>query len=487
MTMQASGQIDKTLDRLGAILANQKAAFLAEGVVSPETRRDRLSRLIHLTCENGDAIVDAIVQDFDGAKSRHFTLMSELLGKVHGMEHARDHLASWMKPETREPTGAAKEAGAVADVIRQPKGVVGIMSPWNMPFGLSVSPLTSALAAGNRAMIKPSEFTPTMSALMEELFSRYFSPEEIAVVVGGVEVGEAFARLPFDHLLFTGSTSVGRHVMRLASENLVPVTLELGGKSPVIIGSKANIAAVAPRLAFAKMANGGQLCLAPDYVLVAKQLEAALVDQLINETSAMFPRVHTNSDHTGIINSRHFDRLENLVNDARSKGARITVVGASSPGRQGSNARRMPLHIVQNVSEKMALMDEEIFGPVLPIIPFERIEEAVSFVRRRPKPLALYYFGRDAAEEQFVLEHTESGGVTTNGFYQHYLQENLPFGGVGASGMGAYHGRDGFIEFSHTRAVLLQAPDAKQNPALRPPLTDDLLQFFRSELKRRIA
>jgi coniferyl-aldehyde dehydrogenase len=470
--------------RLQAILAAQRAAHREEGVVTAEARIDRLDRLIRLTCENVDSIMDAVSADFGGARSRHTTIRVELSGPVHGMEYARDHLRRWMQPEARETTGPARAAGGQSFVVRQPKGVVGILSPWNYPFGLAVSPLTSALAAGNRVMLKPSEFAPATGELLQDLATRYFPLEELAVVTGGVEVGETFARLPLDHILFTGSTDAGRRVMRAASANLVPVTLELGGKSPVVVGASANLSLAAALLAFGKMANGGQACIAPDYVLVPRPRRDELVERLVLETSAMYPRIRDNPDHTGIISARHLARLHGYVDDARSRGARIVVVNPASDEVEAPKSLRIPLHLVVDATGEMAVMQEEIFGPVLPIVSYDRIGQAAAFVRRGPKPLALYYFGEDEREEQFVLSSTESGGVSVNQLFQHYLQEDLPFGGVGTSGMGAYHGRDGFLELSHSRAVYRQSALTALPGTMRPPLEEQTVAAMAAELRK---
>jgi coniferyl-aldehyde dehydrogenase len=315
---------------------------------------------------------------------------------------------------------------------------------------------------------------------------RYFAHEEVAVVTGGWEVGEAFAQLPLDHLVFTGSTAVGRRIMQMAAANLVPVTLELGGKSPAVMGEKANLSKAASLLAFGKMLNGGQLCLAPDYVLVPRQRRRELIDSVVREAGVMYPRLHDNPDHTGTISAKHFARLNEYVDDARRRGAEVLVVNPSSQPIDAEKSLRIPLHIVLDATADMAVMQHEIFGPILPIVSYDRIDEAVAFVRRGAKPLALYYFGEDEAEESFILANTESGGVSVNTLFQHYVQENLPFGGVGASGMGAYHGRDGFLELSHTRAVYRQpAPTPPPDP-LRPPLTPQAQQGLEEELRRRV-
>jgi coniferyl-aldehyde dehydrogenase len=483
-TTRIAPEHDETA-RLQAVLRKQQAAFSAEGPVTLATRIDRINRLIRLTAENGTAIVEALRADFGGARSSHVTMMTEIVSKVQGMEHARDHLAAWMTPESRQTNAPFNSLGATSEVIFQPKGVVGIISPWNMAFGLAVAPLTSVLAAGNRAMIKPSEFTAQTSALFVELFGRYFDDSEVAVIVGGADVGAAFARLPLDHLIFTGSTTVGRHIMRAAAENLVPVTLELGGKSPVIVGKSASFAKTATSLAFGKMMNGGQLCLSPDYALVPRGREHEFVDAFAGEIRSMYPSVVDNPDFTGVFNDAHFARLAGYIEDARKKGARVTIVNPiEHPEQQAS--RRMPVHILQDVTEDMDVMQDEIFGPLFPVLSYDDIADAVSFIGRRAKPLGLYYFGEDKKEETFVLENTQSGGVTVNDVLLHYAQEDLPFGGIGPSGMGAYHGYDGFLTFSHARAVFRQGEQATHG-ALRPPFTPELLQHFQSELLQRVT
>ncbi|MGY4623394.1 coniferyl aldehyde dehydrogenase [Bradyrhizobium sp. USDA 4486] len=468
---------------LRQLLKVQKAAFAAEGRVSAATRIDRLNRLIALTADNGERILDAICADYGGERSRHTTVLTEILSKVQGMEHARDHLEGWMQPERRASNPQFEALGAVSTVMFQPKGVVGIISPWNVPFGITVAPLTFAIAAGNRAMIKPSEHTPRTSELLVEIFPKYFAQEEIAVVVGGAEVGAAFSALPFDHLLFTGSTAVGRHIMQSAAENLVPITLELGGKSPVIVGISADMQKTAATLAFGKLLNGGQLCLAPDYVLVPRSAEEGLVAGIVSEARSMYPSVRDNVDVTAIVNDVHRSRLLAHIEDAREKGAKITVVG-DWDGLSSSRSRRLPLHIIQAATREMTVMQEEIFGPLLPVVTYDQISEATRYVAEGTKPLGLYYFGSDAAEEAYVLDHTQSGGVTVNDILMHYAQEDLPFGGIGASGMGAYHGRDGFLTFSHARAVYHQSKQTMAD-ALRPPFSSGLLEHFLSDLRRR--
>jgi coniferyl-aldehyde dehydrogenase len=338
-----------------------------------------------------------------------------------------------------------------------PLGVVGIISPWNFPISLSFSPTCSALAAGNRVMIKPSEFTPATSQLMAELIGAAFDSTEIAVVTGDESVGRCFSALAFDHLLFTGATSVGRHVMRAASENLVPVTLELGGKSPVIIDRGYSAKKAAGSIAFGKFANAGQICIAPDYILVPRESQDALAAEMTETVTAMYPALRDNDDYTSIINVRHFERLRRLVEDAESKGAAITEINPANEDFTQQSGFKIPPTLLRDVSEDMTVMQEEIFGPILPIVPYDSLDEAIAYVNDHPKPLALYLFSDNDQTRTRVLGETISGGVTINDTLQHYLQDDLPFGGVGPSGMGAYHGFDGFQTFSHRRAVFTQA------------------------------
>ena len=440
---------------LDALIALQKAQFRAEGEVSYATRIDRLKRLKALIIENKVAFANATKHEFNGARSYEFSLFSEFASKVEAIDYSMKHLKAWMKPEKRKTNKPMNFLGGKSQVRHFPKGVVGIISPWNLPFGLTVAPFTSALAAGNRALLKPSEFVPETAALFAEVVPKYFSKDEVAVVTGGAEVSQQFAQLPFDHLLFTGSTRVGAQVMQAASKNLVPVTLELGGKSPVVIGRSAKLDLAGTRLTFGKLLNGGQLCLSPDYVLVPQELEEQLVARVVHEAQSMYPNITENADYAGVVNERHFARLQNYIDYAVAKGAKLTIVGAEQT-RVSENNRRMPLHILQNVNEDMLVMHEEIFGPILPVMTYDDITEVPDQVEPRRNPLALYYFGKDKTEQEYLLSHVPSGGVCINDITLHYVQEDLPFGGVGASGMGAYHGPEGFRTLSHPRAIYSQ-------------------------------
>ena len=460
-----------TLDtqNLEALVELQRSKFRAEGEVTYATRIDRLKRLKALIVENKIEFAKTTKREFGGARSYEFSLFSEFAGKVEGIDYSMKHLKEWMKAEKRKTNKPMNFLGGKSEVRHFPKGVVGIISPWNLPFGLTVAPLTSALAAGNRALLKPSEFVPETAALFADVVPKYFANDEVAVVTGGAEISQRFAELPFDHLLFTGSTNIGAKVMQSASKNLVPVTLELGGKSPVIIGRSAKLDLAGTRLTFGKLLNGGQLCLSPDYVVVPNELEEQLIARVVQEAQSMYPNITENEDYAGVINERHFARLQNYIDDAVVKGAKLTIVGADKT-RASEDNRRMPLHILQNVNEDMLVMHEEIFGPILPVMTYSDVAEVPGMIEPRRNPLAMYYFGKDKSEQEYLLSNVQSGGVCINDITLHYVQEDLPFGGVGASGMGAYHGPEGFRTLSHARAIYSQTMiDVLPIIGARPP------------------
>ena len=467
------------VQNLNALIELQRREFRAEGEVTYGSRMDRLKRLKALIVENKTDFAITTKREFNNARSYEFSLFSEFASKVEAIDYTMKHLKDWMKPEKRKTNKPMNLLGGRGEVRYFPKGVVGIISPWNLPFGLTVAPLTSALAAGNRALLKPSEYVPETAALFAEVVPKYFSKDEVAVVTGGAETSQRFSALPFDHLLFTGSTQVGSKVMQSAAKNLVPVTLELGGKSPVILGRSAKLELAATRLAFAKMLNGGQLCLSPDYVLVPKELEEPLISRLTQEVNSMYPNITENTDYAGVFNEQHFARLEGYIDDAVAKGAKLTIVGADKTRASQSN-RRMPLHILQNVSEDMQVMHEEIFGPVLPIMAYDDVAEVPDAIEPRRNPLAMYYFGKDKREQEYLLSRVQSGGVCINDITLHYVQEDVPLGGVGASGMGAYHGPEGFRNLSHPRAIYSQTMiDVLPIIGARPP--------FPEKFRKRIA
>jgi len=464
-------------------LTRQRKAYLMDGPPSAEKRIDRLDRAIGLLVDHRDEITDALREDF-GHRSVHASLLTDVSGSLGPLKFAKENLRAWMRPEKRKLTPAILGLfGARARVEFQPKGVVGIISPWNFPVQLTFGPLAGALAAGNRVMIKPSEFTPRSSDLMARMFRSAFDETEVAVFPGGPDVGAAFSKLPFDHLLFTGATSIAYHVMRAAAENLVPTTLELGGKSPVIVGRSANIDLAAKRVMLGKTLNAGQICLAPDYVMVPQDKLQEFVGAVKNTVSAMFPTLKDNPDYTSIVNQRHYDRLMGYVADARAKGAEIVEINPAREDFRQQPFRKIPPTLVLNPTDDMAIMKGEIFGPLLPVKTYAQVGEAIDYVNGHPRPLGLYYFGSEADEERRVLTRTTSGGVTVNDVVMHVSMEDLPFGGVGPAGMGAYHGIDGFKTFSHAKAVFRQAK-ADVTAMYRPPYGAKFLKMVQGQIKR---
>lgn len=451
------------------ILDRQRAAFMAELPVSIETRKDRLRRAAALVKDNAARFCDALSEDF-GHRSPRQSMITDIVASVSPLRHAEKMVARWAKREKKPVMFPLGLLGAKAWVEYQPKGVVGIIAPWNFPVNLVMSPLAGVFAAGNRAMVKTSEFTPATAALFEELCPRYFDPAELAFVSGGPDVGQAFSALPFDHLLFTGATGIGRHILHAAADNLTPVTLELGGKSPAILGRSTNLAQATERVAMGKMLNAGQICIAPDYLMVAAEQEVEAVDGLVRAATAMYPTLLSNPDYTAIINDRHFARLTAAIDDARAKGAEVIAVNPANEDFAASNARKLPLHIIRNATDDMTVMQEEIFGPVLPIRKYDSIDGAIAEVNRRDRPLALYYFGSDETERRRMLDRTISGGVSLDDTIFHVSMEELPFGGIGPSGMGAYHGEPGFRTFSHAKSVFKQSRlDVAGLGGLKPP------------------
>ncbi len=468
---------------LDALLARQKQACLAEGVPSAAQRIEWLDRSIDLLCTHGDALCDAMSADF-GHRSRNQSEFSDIAASIESLKYAKKHLRRWMRPSRRSAQFPLGLLGARATVHYQPKGVVGIISPWNFPVNLTFAPLAGVFAAGNRAMIKPSEFTEQTSSLMAELLSKYYSEEEVAVVTGGPEVGAAFSALPFDHMVFTGATSIGRHVMRAAAENLVPVTLELGGKSPVILGKSADIEKAATRIMAGKTLNCGQICLSPDYALVPTAMHDDFVKALRDAVAAMYPNgLVDDEDYTSVVNARHFQRLQSYLEDARNRGGEVIEINPAGDDFSGQAHHKMAPHVVTGVSDEMKVMQDEIFGPILPIKTYDEISDAVGYINQHPRPLGLYYFGTDSAERDYVLGNTTSGGVTVNDVIFHVAQEELPFGGIGPSGMGAYHGKAGFLEFSHRKAVYTQ-PSADILAIMRPPYGDTFRKILKSRIRR---
>jgi coniferyl-aldehyde dehydrogenase len=469
---------------MNAVLAKQKAAHLRDGAPSAEKRIERIDRCILLLVEHRKAIEDALVTDF-GARSPTATAFTDIAGSIGPLKHARDHLRKWMRTEKRKTTPAILGLfGAKAEVRYQPKGVVGVISPWNFPVNLTFSPLAGVLAAGNRAMIKPSEFTPATSELMAKMFASAFSDEEIAVITGGPDVGQAFAGLAFDHLIFTGATSIARHVMRAAADNLVPLTLELGGKSPVIIGRSADMGIAAARIMNGKTLNAGQICLAPDYVLTPSEKLESFIGEAESAVRGMFPTIKDNPDYTAVISQRHFDRVNGYIEEARARGVRVVEIKPAGEDFSQQEHRRIPPTLIIDPTDDMKVMQDEIFGPVLPVKTYQSVDDALAYVNAHDRPLGLYYFGADEAEREKVLAGTTSGGVSVNDVIMHVAQEELPFGGVGPAGMGSYHGQDGFREFSHKKAVFSQIKaDIGPLKQMRPPYGPGIRKYLESQIK----
>jgi coniferyl-aldehyde dehydrogenase len=452
-----------------SVLDEQRRALLKAGPPSADVRIDRIDRVIDLIVSNADALVDALHSDY-GHRSRAQSTLSDVIGPLPGIKHTRKHVRGWMKP-TRYRTGAMRFVGARAWVDWQPLGVVGVISPWNFPVGLTFDPVTQAFAAGNSVMVKLSEYVPITSELMRAEIAKRFDANELRAFTGGADVGAEFGALAFDHILLTGSPGTGRHVQRAAAENLVPVTLELGGKSPVVISPQADLTVVADRVMVGKTMNAGQLCLSPDYVLIPGDKERAFVASVSASVARMFPRILDNDDYTSIVNERHFDRIHGLIDDARAKGAQIITMNPAAEDFSTQAAHKIAPTLVIGATKNMRVMQEEIFGPVLPIVTYRRIDDAIEHINSGPKPLAAYYFGPDDAARERFLTRTYSGGVTINDVTLHYTVAGMPFGGVGESGMGYYHGRSGFEAFSHGRGVMSAPPRFSMSAALAAPYT----------------
>ncbi len=458
------------------VLERQREAYLRDGAPDLATRRSDLSRLRALLIDNRGELEKAVAADF-GHRSWHETALMELVPTVEGIDYLSKNLRRFMSPERRKVSAVFRMG--CARVAYQPLGVIGIISPWNYPLNLALMPLATALAAGNRVMLKPSELTPRTSALMQHLLAEAFDAEKVAVITGDTEVAKAFSALPFDHLMFTGSTRIGRAVMRAASENLTPVTLELGGKSPAIIAQGAVDQTVARRIAFGKLANAGQTCVAPDYALIHEDDLEVFTTALDTATARLYPKGPVSDDYSTIVSNAHYDRLIGLIEDARAKGAKIMTMGHDAE-RAPNRKRTIAPTLILNPKPDMDVMQDEIFGPILPIMTYRTLDEAITFVNTRPRPLALYWFGPSGEDQDRVLTETTSGNVGINSTMMHVAQDDLPFGGVGESGMGAYHGVEGFRRFSHAKGIFVQGRWNFADLAMAPfgGLANRLLKFM---------
>lgn len=455
---------------LCSILGRQRAAYQKAPYASAEHRIAKLRKLKKALLEHQHVFIDALKEDF-GTRAKEETLMLEVLPCINQINYTVKRLKKWMKPERRH--AGLMLTPASVEVMFQPLGIIGIMVPWNGPVNLSLVPLITAIAAGNRAMIKLSEFTPATNKAIRLLLGQVFTEDEVAVVEGEADVAAQFSALPFDHLLFTGATEIGRHVMRAASVNLTPVTLELGGKSPVIIADDIDISVAVERMAFAKCVNSGQVCISPDYVLCPEGKEKDFVEAYKARFQAMYREASTSEDHTSIISDRQYQRLTSWLEDARAKGA--IIVSADGKGADEAS-RKMATQLITNVSEDMTILQQEIFGPLLPIITYKSLDEAIAYVNGRPRPLALYVMSFDKTVQKQVLTRTHSGGVCVNDTLFHFVADDAPFGGIGPSGMGHYHGKEGFLNFSKAKTVLTRS---KFYPGklIQPPYSKSMVKL----------
>ena len=463
-------------DDLTASFERLQLRSRSEPFPEKRTRQDRLERTIALLAQHRNEICDAISADY-GTRSRTQSLIAEVFVTQQMLGFARRRVGRWMRPE-RRGTGfmglPLSLLGARARVLHQPLGLVGVIGPWNFPVNLLLAPLAGIFAAGNVAMLKPSEHTPETAELMARLVAERFDPDELTVVTGGIEQARAFGRLPFDHLIYTGGECAARDVLHSAASNLTPVTLELGGKSPVVVSQGADLTMAARRTIGGKLLNNGQVCLAPDIVLIPREKLDSLILAMIAEAERMAPQPEINPDVAAVLNARHYDRMTELLDDARSRGARI-VSAAKVP--ESTTSRRLPITLVVDPPDDSRIMREEIFGPLVAVKPYDRFEDAIASINARPRPLALYYFGRRKAEIDRLRRETVSGSLVLNDVVMQYTAEDLPFGGVGQSGMGRYHGRDGFRNFSNARAEYRQAfPDL--GAIVRPPFTSVKARLF---------
>ena len=456
---------------LNRILAVQRAAQRYDGPASAQVRRDRLERLAAVVVQHAHEIVDTLSRDF-GSRSSHTTRIGDVIGAVAAIRFNRDKLEDWIRPEPIELPSPVTQTGLRAELRHQPLGVIGAIVPWNGPVLMGLLAAAGALAAGNRIMLKVPELTPLASALMARMFAQAFKPEEAQVIEGDANVAAAFSRLQFDHLLFTGSTATGRQVARAASENLVPVTLELGGRNPVIVGNGADIEITAARIVAGKMASAGQVCVSPDYVLVPSAMLSPLREAMARHAAMLYPHLLGNDDYTAIISERHFKRLCNLLDDARQQGAEVLAINPADEDLWASQERKFPLCLLTAVRPEMKVMQEETFGPLLSLLPYDSLDEALSIISDQPPALSGYYFGPDDVERQRAVAEMPTGNMVIDDVRCQLFYEQLPFGGLGSSGMGRYRGHAGFKTFSNAKTIVYQTRDDATLARQRPPFSD---------------
>ena len=476
--------MENNIHEMQRVLESQKKHFIKEGFPTIELRIDRLNRLKNLIIENRYRFVDALNEDY-GNRSKNASIMTDVYSIIPEINHAIKNIKKWTKIEKRSSNFPFSIFGAKSYLKYEPLGTIGMVSPWNFPVNLSFGPLAAIFAAGNQVMHKPSELTPITASLLKDLCDESYDENEFSTFLGGPEIGEAFTQLHFDHLLYTGSGNVGKHVMKSAAQNLVPVTLELGGKSPVIIGKSADMKVSAKRVMFGKTLNAGQICLAPDYILVHSDNKDEFISEVENAVKEFYPSIKNNDDYSSIINQRHFDRINLLVEDAKEKGATVQEINPSNEDFSQQEFYKIPPTVITNTSNDMMVMNDEIFGPVLPIVEYDDISEALSIINSKDRPLGLYYFGNDKNEENNVMDNTSSGGVTINNVIGHIQQTDLPFGGVGPSGMGRYQSFDGFKNFSNPRAYFKDISFKLDRffDAVRPPYKKNIEKVLTKLLK----
>lgn len=472
-------QATMTADDLQAAFDLQKKAFLKDPYPSLKTRLDRMDRVIDMLVRNEQKIAEAVVSDF-GRRPFELTRIHEVVSPLTNFKYARKNLPRWMKQEKRKSAFPYNIVGGKSRVQHVPLGVVGNISPWNFPFTLAFNPLAGILSAGNTCMLKPSELTPNSSQLMQELIEKNFAPEELMVAQGGVEVAQPFSQLPFDHLIFTGSTGVGAKVLASSAQKLVPTTLELGGKSPVIISDDADVDDVAKKLLAAKLMNAGQVCMCPDYVLVPENKFAGLVAGMQAAALECYPDQHESKDYTNIVSERHRKRLQSILDESVEKGNK--AIPLFTKDVTIDDPRFLAPYLVEVNNRDCELMREELFGPLLPIIKVKDDAHAFEIIRENPTPLVVYAFTRSKSKIEKISTEVACGGMVFNEFYLHYVQPDLPFGGVGSSGMGSYNGIEGFKNFSHAKAVY-KSSKVDVGKVLRPPFKPDFKKIVDKEIK----
>ena len=458
-------------DALQAMLNTQKNAYRQAPAPSAQTRIELLKRLKVALLSHKDNLVTALNEDY-GQRPTQDTLISDIMPCVMNINYTVKRLKKWMKPQRRH--AGLLLAPASIEVHYQPLGVVGIMVPWNFPVMLTLGPLITAIAAGNRAMIKLSEFTPVTNKALIAMLGEVFDDDMVAVVEGEADIAAKFSALPFDHIIFTGSTTVGRHVMRAAADNLTPVTLELGGKSPVIVAPDMPIATAVERLIFGKCLNSGQICVAPDYVFCPQEKVSEFIGEYKKQFQKMYGSENNSIDYGNIINDSQYSRLTSWLDDAVSKGA---IVASANDQEIDRSSRNLATQLVTNVNDDMILMQQEIFGPILPIMGYKTIDEAINYVNDRPRPLALYIMSFDKPTQQHLLAYTHSGGVCINETVFHVAADDAPFGGLGASGMGHYHGNEGFHTLSKAKTVLKRGK-LNTGKLVHPPYGRSIQKFL---------